>query len=199
MINLLSWYQFYRAGDLLTPMGSLYKWNFILEIKPDVEPISPSLEDNRFPCLARFSHNELSIPVILLKEEQDTMVCMLLEGQEVSYEYAALFGEPLDEQAPPATLHLFSDSVYRLPASGIHYPESLYTGVWIHAGTMLEHAGKMVWESWEEQERARNQIITPSQIQAPVNKGAIAGCLVITIGLVALVITFFAFMVSLFL
>ncbi|WP_417604981.1 hypothetical protein [Oceanimonas baumannii] len=41
--------------------------------------------------------------------------------------------------------------------------------------------------------------MTPSQIQAPVNKGAIAGCLVISTGLVALVITFFAFMVSLFL
>lgn len=127
------------------------------------------------------------------------MVCMLLEGKEVPYEYAALFGEPLDEQPLPATFHLFSDSVYRLPASGIHYPESLYTGVWMHAGTMLEHADKMVWQTWEEREQTRNQIMNPLQIQAPVNKGAIAGCLVISIGLVALVITFFAFMVSLFL
>ncbi|MCC4263756.1 hypothetical protein LL240_04715 [Oceanimonas baumannii] len=127
------------------------------------------------------------------------MLCMLLESKEVSYEYAALFGEPLDEQPLPATFHLFSDSVYRLPASGIHYPESLYTGVWMHAGTMLEHADKMVWQTWEEREQTRNQIMNPLQIQAPGNKGAIAGCLVISIGLVTLVITFFAFMVSLFL
>lgn len=89
------------------------------------------------------------------------MVCMLLEGKEMPYKYAALFGEPLDEQPLPATFHLFSDSVYRLPASGIHYPESLYTGVWMHAGTMLEHADKMVWRTWEEREQTRNQIMNP--------------------------------------